>query len=69
MDNLAEATMVDSDYSKGAVNFEQDCWDIAAPNYFRPVGTNGQQMIKLYQQNGFNADPYQDVFHFRNSDL
>ena len=55
----------------GAVDVIEQYWKIDEPNYYRNVGTDNSEYIKLYQQGGFTPSdsPAQQDWTFRMSDL
>ena len=56
----------------GAVEVIEPYWRLDEPNYYRNVGTDNAEYIKLYQQAGFNptnTPVAQQDWHFRMSDL
>ena len=57
--------------SGGAVDVVEPYWRLDEPNYYRNVGTDNSEYIKLYQQGGFqpSSSPAQQEWTFRMSDL
>ena len=57
--------------SGGAVEVIEPYWRLDEPNYYRNVGTDNSEYIKLYQQGGFipSNSPAQQEWTFRMSDL
>ena len=53
----------------GGIDYVQDYWNIQEPSYYRPVGTDEDQFLKIYQQTGFQPAVGQTDWHFRMSDL